>query len=289
MTGFTTRFAPSPTGLLHLGHAYSALRAFDLASGAGGRLLLRIEDIDRTRCKPEFEAAIIEDLHWCGVTWAPPVLRQSERFDIYDGALAKLRAQDLVYRCFKTRKDVAKDTARAPHISATGPDGPQYFGAPLDPREEAQRLQEGAAYAWRLSMARARKMLGGDFSALAFHEEGQGPNGEQGLIQATPEIFGDAVIARKDLGTSYHLSSVVDDAAQGVSHVIRGEDLFAATHLHRLLQALLNLPAPTYRHHRLITDEHGKRFAKRDQSITLKALREAGATPMQIRQRVGLN
>lgn len=287
MNDVTTRFAPSPTGYLHLGHAYSALLASDFAA-AGGRLILRIEDIDRTRCKQEFEAAIVEDLTWLGVEWPEPVLRQSERLDVYDAALALLRDQNVVYRCFKTRKEVAEDTAQAPHFNANGPDGPAFIGAPLDEHDEQQRLSKGAAYAWRLSMARAREALGGDFSSLAFNEAGRGPNGETGMMQATPEIFGDPVIARKDLGTSYHLSSVVDDAAQGVSHVIRGEDLFAATHLHRLLQALLELPTPFYRHHHLITDENGKRFAKRDQSVTLKALREAGETPADIRQRVGL-
>ena len=288
MTDFTTRFAPSPTGYLHLGHAFSALLAHDEARAAGGRLVLRIEDIDTTRCKPAFEAAIMEDLRWCGVIWAPPVIRQSDRLAIYDAALATLRDRNVVYRCFKTRKEVARDTANAPHLGANGPEGPQYIGAPLDAREEAQLLEKGAAYAWRLSMARAREALGGNFAALSFLEYGQGSQREKKLIQATPEIFGDAVIARKDLGTSYHLSSVIDDAAQGISHVIRGEDLFAATHLHRLLQALLDLPTPIYRHHRLITDEHGKRYAKRDQSITLRALRDAGETPMGVRRRVGL-
>ncbi len=289
MAGFITRFAPSPTGFLHLGHAYSALLAFDMAREAGGRFLLRIEDIDRARCKPDFEAAIFGDLEWLGVEWETPALRQSDRFNFYHQALAQLRAQNVVYRCFKTRKEVAKEAAQAPHLGADGPEGPQYVGEPLDDHEENELLEKGAAYAWRLSLARARDALGGNFSALSFAEEGRGPKGETGLIRATPEIFGDPVIARKDFGTSYHLSSVVDDAAQGVTHVVRGEDLFPATHLHRLLQALLELPAPRYRHHRLITDENGKRFAKRDQSVTLKALRGGGATPADIRRRVGLD
>lgn len=289
MPDFTTRFAPSPTGFLHLGHAYSALLAYDAALGAGGHFLLRIEDIDQTRCKPAFETAILEDLKWCGVKWEEPVLRQSERLDAYHAALATLREQNVVYRCFKTRKEVAKDAAQAPHFGADGPEGPQYIGAPLGDREEKTLLEKGAIYAWRLSLARARDALGGDFSALSFNETGQGQKGETGLIQATPEIFGDPVIARKDLGTSYHLSSVIDDAAQGVTEVIRGQDLFPATHLHRLLQALFKLPTPDYRHHRLMTDENGKRYAKRDQSVTLRALREAGATPTDIRRRVGLD
>lgn len=288
MSKFTTRFAPSPTGYLHLGHAFSALLAFEKAKQAGGRFVLRVEDIDRTRCKPAFEAAIIEDLQWLGLTWESPVMRQSERFDAYAQALDALKAKNIVYRCFRTRKEIAEKIARAPHLGAAGPEAPQYVGAPLAPDDENARLETGAAYAWRLSMARAREALGGDFSSLAFVEDDRGPNGETGIIQATPEIFGDPIIARKDLGTSYHLSSVVDDAAQDISHVIRGEDLFAATHLHRLLQGLLKLPTPVYRHHRLITDENGKRFAKRDQSLTLRAMREVGATPADIRRRVGL-
>ncbi len=288
MTEFITRFAPSPTGFLHLGHAYSALYAYDAARAANGRLHLRIEDIDRTRCKPDFETAIIEDLNWLGIEWDEPLLRQSQRFDAYHSALARLREKNIVYRCFKTRKEVAKAAAQAPHLGADGPEGPQYVGAPLSDGEENDLLEKGAAYAWRLSLARARDALGGDFSKLIFHEEGRGPQGERGSIAATPEIFGDPVIARKDFGTSYHLSSVIDDAAQNITHVIRGEDLFAATHLHRLLQALLDLPTPRYRHHRLITDENGRRFAKRDQAVTLRALRDNGATPADIRRRVGL-
>lgn len=288
MTDFTTRFAPSPTGLLHLGHAFSALTAFDAAREAEGRFLLRIEDIDRTRCKPEFEAAIFEDLAWLGMTWETPVRRQSEHFDDYRRALERLRKKNIVYRCFKTRKEIADEIARAPHFKPDGPEGPLYIGAPLQPGKEDALLEDGAPFAWRLSMARAREALGGDFASLSFFEEGRGARGERGKINATPEIFGDPVIARKDYGTSYHLAAVLDDALQGVTHVIRGEDLFPATHLHRLLQALLDLPTPRYRHHRLITDENGKRFAKRDQSVTLRALRENGETPADIRRRVGL-
>ena len=288
MSEFTTRFAPSPTGYLHLGHAFSALTAFDAARAAGGRFVVRIEDIDLTRCKSEFETAILDDLAWLGLSWETPVRRQSEHFGDYRRALDRLRAKNVVYRCFKTRKEIADEIARAPHLSPQGPEGPQYVGEVLAAVEERSLMAGGAPFAWRLSMARAREALGGDFAGLSFFEECRGSRGEQGEVKATPEIFGDPVIARKDHGTSYHLASVVDDAQQGVTHVIRGEDLYPATHLHRLLQALLDLPSPRYHHHRLITDENGKRFAKRDQSITLRALRESGETSASIRNRLGL-
>ena len=284
-----TRFAPSPTGLLHLGHAFSALTAFDAAKAAGGEFILRIEDIDLGRSKREYEEAIYEDLAWLGLAWEQPVRRQSEHFGDYASALDRLRAKNVVYRCFRTRKEIAEAIARAPHLSVDGPEGPQFTGAPLPPEEEGALIASEKPFAWRLSMARARAALGGDFSRLRFTEEGAGPHGETGVISATPEIFGDVVIARKDFGTSYHLASVVDDALQGVSHVIRGADLFAASHLHRLLQALLGLPAPTYRHHHLITDENGKRFAKRDKAATLRAMREGGETPATVRRRLGLD
>lgn len=278
MTDFVTRFAPSPTGLLHLGHAYSALTAWRAAKDAGGRFLLRIEDIDQTRCKPEFEQAIYDDLEWLGIDWERPARRQSDHFDDYEKALERLREKGVVYRCFKTRKEIADEIARAPHLTPNGPEGPQYVGEMLAAMEERALLAEGAPFAWRLSMQRAREVLDAGFDTLTFTEDGAGPNRETGDIKATPEIFGDAIIARKDLGTSYHLASVFDDALQGVTHVIRGEDLFPATHLHRLLQALLDLPAPTYRHHRLITDDEGKRFAKRDKAATLSSMRENGMT-----------
>lgn len=288
MAAFVTRFAPSPTGYLHLGHAYSALVAFDAARAAGGKCILRIEDIDRTRSRPEFETAIYEDLAWLGLEWETPVRRQSEHFDDYAAALELLIAMNVVYRCFKTRKEVLDEIARAPHLSADGPEGPQYIGAPLAAYEERSLLAEGAPFAWRLSMAAAREHLGDAFSDLDIVEEDiNSPHGQK-TIAAAPEIFGDPVIARKDSGTSYHLASVWDDALAGVTHVIRGEDLCAAAHLHVLLQKLLDLPQPVYRHHRLITDESGKRFAKRDKSVTLRALREAGATPESIRARLSL-
>ncbi len=282
MTDFVTRFAPSPTGLLHLGHAYSALAAFNAAQKNAGRFLLRIENIDETRCKPEFEQAIVDDLTWLGLTWEQPVRRQSDHLDDYENALAMLRQKGLVYRCFKTRKEIADDIARAPHLSPDGPEGPQYTGEPLGETAEKTLLAQGAPFAWRLSMQNAKAYLGKAFENLSFVEEWAGPNGETGRINATPEIFGDAIIARKDLGTSYHLASVVDDALQGVTHIIRGEDLFPATHLHRLLQVLLELPVPIYQHHRLITDDNGKRFSKRDQSVTLASMRAKGTAPEEI-------
>ncbi|MEM9495676.1 MAG: tRNA glutamyl-Q(34) synthetase GluQRS [Pseudomonadota bacterium] len=285
---FITRFAPSPTGLLHLGHAYSALLAFDAAKAESGRFLLRIEDIDQGRARAEYEDAIYEDLAWLGVAWEEPVRRQSAHFSDYDAVLEKLRHMGLVYRCFKTRKEIADEIARAPHLPASGPEGPPYVGEAPAAHEEQALLAEGAAYAWRLSMKAAREKLGATFDEMTFTEEGRGPNGETGVIQATPEVFGDPVIARKDSGTSYHLASVHDDAADNITHIIRGEDLFFATHLHRLLQTLTGAPAPVYRHHRLITDETGKRFAKRDRSVTLRALRQAGKSAGDIRRRLGL-
>lgn len=285
MSEFVTRFAPSPTGHLHLGHAYSALTAFDAARRAGGRFLLRIEDIDTVRCKPGYEAAIFKDLAWLGLEWETPVRRQSDHFDDYERALGALRDKNIVYRCFRTRKEIAEVIASAPHLGASGPEGPQFTGAPLAPGEEADLLAEGAPFAWRLSMQAARDFLGAAFDRLSFFEEGDCDRRETG---ATPAIFGDPVVARKDVGTSYHLACIHDDAAQGVTHVIRGQDLYASTHLHVLLQRLLGLPTPVYRHHRLLTDEKGARLAKRDKSKTLSALRADGKTPQDIRAETGL-
>ena len=285
MTKFATRFAPSPTGFLHLGHGFSALIAQRAAKAADGQFILRIEDIDQTRCKPEFEAAIFEDLRWLGIEWETPLRRQSDHFGDYERALEKLREKEVVYRCFKTRKEILDDIARAPHLSPNGPEGPQYIGAPLPAYGERSLLAEGAPFAWRLSISAARKFIGSAFDDLFFTEETL--DGETRRIDATPEIFGDVVVARKDSGTSYHLASVCDDALQGITHVIRGEDLYHAAHLHRLLQELLGLPAPIYRHHRLITDANGKRLAKRDKAATLKALRESGATPEAIIAELG--
>ncbi|WP_411817057.1 tRNA glutamyl-Q(34) synthetase GluQRS [Hyphococcus sp. DH-69] len=283
MPNFVTRFAPSPTGLLHLGHAYSALLAYQAAKARNGRYSLRIEDIDQTRCKPAFETAILEDLEWLGIEWEQPVRRQSDHFDDYKAALASLRERGLVYRCFKTRKEITDEIARAPH---TTPEGPQYFGAPLAPSEEQKRIDAGEPFAWRLSISAAKKLLGKKFDTLCFRERNS--NGDIQEVKAAPDIFGDPVIARKDAGTSYHLASVHDDALQGITDVIRGTDLASAAHLHRLLQELLGYPEPIYHHHQLITDDAGNRLAKRDKSMTLRSLREGGATPSDLIARLGL-
>lgn len=290
MSDFVTRFAPSPTGLLHLGHAYSALTAFEAARQAGGRFLLRIEDIDLNRCKPEYETAILEDLAWLDLEWETPVRRQSAHFPEYARTLESLAKRGLVYRCFKTRKEIADEIERAPHHPGEGPEGVIYPGPcePMSETEEEARLAAGEPYAWRLSMRACRERLGARFDALSFIEEGEGPEGEHGKVAARPETLGDVILGRKDVGTSYHLACTHDDALQGVTQVIRGQDLFFATHVHALLQALMDWPAPRYRHHRLLLDEEGKRFAKRDRSLTLQALREAGETPQTIRVRVGL-
>ena len=273
---FTTRFAPSPTGYLHLGHAFSAWTAFTAAREAGGRFLLRLEDIDTVRCKPEYADAIYEDLAWLGLEWDEPVRRQSEHFDQYETVLQRLRGLGVVYRCFKTRKEIMEDIARAPHDVGDVYRGPV---EPMSPDEEAERLAAGEAYAWRLSLERCRDRLGARFDAMRFVEEGQGE------IRADPDRLGDAILARKDVGTSYHIAVVHDDALQGITHIIRGRDLYDLTPLHVLLQTLLDLPTPVYRHHRLLTDERGERFAKRNKAATLRAMREDGVTPDQVRAR----
>jgi len=271
-----TRFAPSPTGLLHLGHAFAALTAAE----AGNRFLLRIEDIDTARAREEFVTAIFEDLTWLGLRWEEPVLRQSTRFEAYRAALARLEADGLLYSCFCTRKEIAEEITRAseaPH----GPEGPLYPGTcrHLSTTERARKLASGASYALRLDAAKAADLAG----ELEFLEQGAGPNGEHGIIAVKPMLFGDVVLARKDTPSSYHLAVAVDDAFQGVTLVTRGNDLFAATHVQRLLQALLALPAPAYAHHRLILDEQGRKFSKRDKAVTLRDLRAHGETPASIR------
>ncbi|TAL30678.1 MAG: tRNA glutamyl-Q(34) synthetase GluQRS [Phenylobacterium sp.] len=272
---FATRFAPSPTGYLHKGHAFSALTAFDAARRAKGRFVLRIEDIDATRCRPEFDTAILDDLAWLGLDWETPVRRQSEHLDDYHAALARLDAEGLVYRCFRTRKEVAEAMASAPH-------GPMevFRGGPLPAAEEAAKLAAGKPFAWRLSLDAAAAKLGG-FADLAFTDE------TEGLVSARPELGGDVVLARKDVGVAYHLAVTVDDALQGITHVIRGVDLFDATHVQRLLQALLGLPTPSYAHHPLLVGPDGKRLAKRDKAETLRSLRERGMSPGDLRKELG--
>ncbi len=281
---FITRFAPSPTGYLHLGHAFSALLAFNMAKKFGGVFILRMEDIDQTRCRPEFEQAIYEDLHWLGMKWAGPVMRQSTRLSFYQKALDKLQSRGLLYRCFKTRKEIAASSKDLP----LGPDGPAYKGAPLPAKEEAAKLKAGQAFAWRLSSHALQAQYEKDLSGLSFHETNSGPAGEKGDIPVDPSLFGDIVLARKDTGIAYHLACTLDDAAQNISHVIRGQDLFYASHIHRVLQMLLDLPTPQYHHHHLITDAQGRKFSKRDQSKTLQSLRAEGVTPRQVRKMVGL-
>ena len=276
---FTTRFAPSPTGLLHRGHAFSALTAYDAARTTNGAFLLRIEDIDTTRCRPPFEAAIYEDLAWLGLEWEQPVRRQSEHLAQYQAAIDQLAERRLLYRCFRTRKEIAQAIASAPHGTME-----RWRGAALPAQEETRRLESGEAFAWRLSLDAALAQAG----PLTFLEEGSGPNGETGVITARPELGGDVVLARRDVGVAYHLAVTLDDALQGVTHVIRGEDLFEATHVQRLLQALLGLPTPVYRHHRLLVGPDGKRYAKRDRAQTLAELRAAGVTPQELRAEMGL-
>ncbi len=278
MTDVVTRFAPSPTGHLHLGHAHSALFGWRAAMDAGGRFLLRIEDIDPNRCRSEFERDLIEDLAWLGLRWEQPVRRQSDHLDDHRAALERLQAMGVVYPCFCTRKDIAAEIARAGH-APHGPDGPLYPGTCRNLPEPVrrERMESGAAYALRLDVAKARALTG----PLRWHDRAKG------WQEATPELLGDVVLARKDTPTSYHLGVTVDDRIQGVTLVTRGEDLFFATHLHRLLQALLGYDPPDYHHHGLLRNERGERLAKRDQAKTLRSLREAGHSPAQVRALAG--
>ena len=267
-----TRFAPSPTGYLHLGHVRSAWEGWHAAREAGGRFLLRIEDIDRTRCRPEFDAAIREDLAWLGLDWDGEVRRQSEHFDDYRAALARLGDAGLLYPCFCTRRDIQAEIAGAGG-APQGEAGPVYPGTcrHLGAAERAARIAAGANYALRLDVAQSIGRTG----PLDWSEDGR-------PITATSEVLGDVVLARKDVPVSYHLAVTVDDALQGVTLVTRGVDLLTATHVHRLLQALLGLPTPSYRHHELLTDPAGRRLAKRDKAQTVRAMREAGLTPADI-------
>jgi len=284
------RFAPSPNGFLHLGHAFSALLNADLAHEAGGRLLLRIEDIDPTRCRPQFERAIDEDLAWLGFSWERPVRRQSEHLAQYRAVLDELTALGLVYPSFESRAEIA-GLVRQKELEAPWPRDPD--GAPLYPGtarvlaadERARLLQSGVPYALRLDMTAASTLAG----ELSWTEQGAGPQGQTGPISADPAVWGDVIIARKDTPTSYHLAVVVDDALQGVTEVVRGQDLFWATSVHRLLQQLLGLPQPAYRHHRLLYDAKGQKLSKSTQATGLRELRAAGASPADIRRQVGLD
>ncbi len=283
------RFAPSPNGYLHLGHAYSALLNADLARQSGGQLLLRIEDIDPARCRPEFEAAIYEDLGWLGITWQQPVRRQSEHLADYGAALDTLTALGLVYPSFESRAEIARLVAQRDHAGERprDPDGaPLYPGTAkqLSSGERARLIEQGAPYALRLDMSAALARAG----ELAWSEQGEGPAGERGLVVANPQAWGDVILARKETPTSYHLSVVIDDALQGVSEVVRGADLFHATSVHVLLQKLLGLRQPVYRHHRLLMDHSGHKLSKSTRATGLRELRAAGATPDDIRRRAGI-
>ncbi|WP_155154290.1 tRNA glutamyl-Q(34) synthetase GluQRS [Curvivirga aplysinae] len=283
MTDFpipVTRFAPSPSGYLHLGHAYSALLAYREAQKQKGVFLLRIEDIDITRCKDEYIDGIYEDLKWLGLEWPEPVLRQSEHFERYDQFLHVLEEADLVYPCFCTRKEIQAEIAKSPS-APHGPDGALYPGTCkyLDHAERKARVERGDSHAWRIHMDKAVKLAG----SLTFKDR------IHGEVKVEPETCGDVVLARKDVPTSYHLSVVIDDALQHVSLVVRGEDLLHATHIHRILQTLLGFPEPEYLHHELLTDENGKRFAKRDKSLTIKALRENGLSKEDVIRRLNVD
>ena len=306
---FVTRFAPSPTGSLHLGHAYSAMLAHDTARAEGGTFLLRIEDIDQTRCRPEWERRLIDDLTWLGLSWDAEPMRQSNRMAACQSALDALWLRGLLFPCICTRRDIGAALS-APQEGATppvGPDGLIYPGTCRNRISWERRFPEAhprpGNAVLRLDM-RLATMANGCFEHridspdggwhhyVSYKETGHGPNGQKGLIEFTPEALietvGDVVIARKDMGTSYHLAVVLDDAAQAVTHVIRGADLTEATALHVFLQRLLGLPTPTYHHHRLIRDAHGKRLAKRDDARSLASYRAAGMTPQDIRGLVGL-
>jgi glutamyl-Q tRNA(Asp) synthetase len=283
------RFAPSPNGYLHLGHALSALLNADLAREARGRLLLRIEDIDLTRCRPEYEQAIYDDLAWLGIEWEQKVRRQSEHFDAYREAVSKLTALGLVYPSFESRGDIARMiVARGGElIWPRDPDGALLYPGRRDAMTDAQRrasMEAGEPYALRLDMTAAISRTG----PLHWREAGAGPSGESGVVDAHPQAWGDVVLARKDVPTSYHLSVVVDDALQGVTDIVRGQDLFWSTSVHRLLQTLLDLPEPAYRHHRLVLDAEGRKLSKSTAATALRALRADGVTPAQIRERLEL-
>jgi glutamyl-Q tRNA(Asp) synthetase len=283
------RFAPSPNGFLHLGHALSALLNVEMARAAGGRFLLRIEDIDATRCRPEFEDAIYQDLAWLGIVWEQPVRRQSDHLDAYADALRMLQAMGLIYPSFESRGEIARFVAEREKQGPwpRDPDGAPLYpgdGKSLAPDERAHRIAAGEPYALRLDTRAALERI----AVLDWTETGAGPAGESGTVMADPLAWGDPVLARKETPTSYHLSVVIDDALQGVTDVVRGQDLFWSTSLHRLLQTLLGLPAPTFHHHRLILDAEGCKLSKSTQSTALRELRAAGLMPADIRQKIGI-
>ena len=283
------RFAPSPNGFLHLGHAYSALVNDDMVRQRNGRLLLRIEDIDTARCRPEYEAAIHEDLRWLGIAWQPEVRRQSEHFDDYQSAVSKLEALGLLYPSFESRSEIAALVAERDRQGhwPRDPDGaPLYPGRArkMPKAERERRRREGEPFALRLAMDAAVARAG----VLTWNETGSGPQGQSGIVAAAPQIWGDVVLARKEAPTSYHLAVALDDALQGVTDVVRGQDLFWSTAIHRLLQALLGLPEPVYHHHKLIVDAAGRKLSKSTLATSLRDLRSSGATPADVRRMAGL-
>lgn len=291
MTRPVFRFAPSPNGELHLGHAYSALLNADMAEKAGGRLLLRIEDIDTTRCTPAFEAAIYRDLEWLGIAWEKPVRRQSEHFGEYGRLLDRLIEAELVYPAFMSRGETRAHIAQAQDSGRTWPRDPD--GVPLYPgldktlgaAERRRRMGAGDPFAWRLDMAAATAALGAPLTWTEFADADMNP---ARTVEARPDLWGDVVLARRDVATSYHLSVVADDALQGVTHVVRGMDLFPATGIHRLLQTLLGLAEPVYFHHRLILGADGRKLSKSFRDSGIDALRSSGRTPDDVRRLVGL-
>jgi glutamyl-Q tRNA(Asp) synthetase len=277
---FRTRFAPSPTGRLHLGHALAAKVAHDLARKNGGEFLLRHEDIDGSRIREAYYAGIEEDLRWLGIDWDEEPLRQTDRLPAYAQALKSLQDQGFVYPCFCTRRDIQNEIATMAS-APQGPEGPLYPGTcrAIDPLEAQRKIQAGQPHAWRLTANQAAKQSGPlTFTDLRF-----------GKIQVDPLLLGDVVLARKDIGSAYHLAVVVDDAFQKITHVTRGEDLLPSTHVHRILQSILKLPEPQYLHHQLVLDETGKRLAKRNDALSLATLRENGATPESILQKIQLS
>jgi glutamyl-Q tRNA(Asp) synthetase len=283
------RFAPSPNGHLHLGHAYSALLNDQMARAADGRLLLRIEDIDTARCRPEYEAAILDDLQWLGIAWQRGVRRQSGHFDDYQAAVEKLEAMGLLYPSFESRSEIAALVAERDRQGhwPRDPDGvPLYPGRArkMPKAERERRRREGEPFALRLAIDAAVARAG----VLTWNETGCGPQGQSGIVAAAPQMWGDVVLARKEAPTSYHLAVTIDDALQGVTDVVRGQDLFWSTGIHRLLQALLGLPEPTYHHHRLILDAGGRKLSKSTLATSLRELRASGATPADVRRMVGL-
>jgi len=275
-----TRFAPSPTGFLHIGHAYSASLAWQKAQASAGHFILRIEDIDPTRCRPEFEAGIYEDLAWLGLNWEEPVRRQSDHMDDYAAVLDQLYSRGLIYPCFCTRSEIVAEVARS-HSAPHGLEGPIYPGTcrHISDAKRDQHFADGKPYALRLNLDEALSQV--PLSALTFNEM------DKGVIQCDPTPFGDVVLARKETPTSYHLAVTLDDALQGINLVVRGQDLFSATHIQRLLQSLLDLPTPDYLHHGLVSDMKGRRLAKRNKDATIRSMRENGYTVEEVHKLIG--